>query len=131
MANTTFKEKQKLPYTLLCDPSSTLISAIGLKKAPAGTTRGVFVVDKSGKVLAAEAGSPGGTLETAKKVTGEYGSAVAAAPAAQEPITEPAVNGANGANGATKEDIAQANTAAEVANTAEKIDSNEAKPAAV
>lgn len=27
-----------------------------MKKAPKGTTRGVFVVDKEGKVLAAEAG---------------------------------------------------------------------------
>jgi peroxiredoxin Q/BCP len=45
-ANTTFKEKQKLPYELLCDPSSTLIAAIGLKKSPSGTQRGVFVIDK-------------------------------------------------------------------------------------
>ncbi|KAH6652928.1 thioredoxin-like protein, partial [Truncatella angustata] len=50
-ANTTFKTKQNLPYPLLCDPSSTLIGAIGLKKAPNNTTRGVFVVDKTGKVL--------------------------------------------------------------------------------
>lgn len=62
-ANTTFKEKQKLPYPLLCDPNATLISAIGLKKAPSGTTRGVFVVDKSGKVLATAPGSPAGTVE--------------------------------------------------------------------
>ncbi len=55
-SNTTFKTKQNLPYTLLCDPSVSLIAAIGLKKAPKGTTRGVFVVDKEGKVLAAEAG---------------------------------------------------------------------------
>lgn len=53
---------------LLCDPSGTLISAIGLKKAPSGTTRGVFVVDKSGKVLAAEPGSPAGTLAVVKKL---------------------------------------------------------------
>lgn len=59
-ANTTFKTKQNLPYPLLCDTSATLISAIGLKKAPNGTTRGVFVIDKSGKILAAEAGSPVG-----------------------------------------------------------------------
>jgi peroxiredoxin Q/BCP len=104
-----------------------LISAIGLKKAPAGTTRGVFVIDKSGKVLAAAPGSPAGTLETAKKVTGGYGSAAAAADAApQEPAAGPAVNGTNGA---TKEDIAQADTAAQVADTAEKIDSNEGKSA--
>jgi len=127
-ANTTFKEKQKLPYPLLCDPSSTLISAIGLKKAPAGTTRGVFVVDKSGKILAAEPGSPGGTLEVAKKVTAGGSAASAPAAAVAEPATEPAVNGANGA---TQEDITQAKTADEVADTAEKLDSNEAKPAAV
>lgn len=48
--------KHNLPYTLLCDPSATLIAAIGMKKAPKGTTRGVFVVSKEGKVLAAEAG---------------------------------------------------------------------------
>jgi hypothetical protein len=40
-----------------------LISAIGLKKAPKGTTRGVFVVDKEGKVLAAEPGGPAATVE--------------------------------------------------------------------
>ncbi|KAK7402769.1 thioredoxin peroxidase dot5 [Neonectria punicea] len=62
-ANTSFKEKQKLPYPLLCDPKQTLITAIGLKKAPSGTQRGVFVVDKKGKVLVAEAGSPQGTVD--------------------------------------------------------------------
>lgn len=70
-ANTTFKTKQKLPYTLLCDPSASLIEAIGLKKAPKGTTRGVFVVDKSGKVLAAEPGGPAATVEVVKKLVGE------------------------------------------------------------
>jgi len=125
-ANTTFKEKQKLPYPLLCDTDATLISAIGLKKAPSGTTRGVFVVDKSGKVLAAEPGSPAGTVEVVKKLVG--GSAVAAVapipePAAEDPKTENA-NGVNGTNGATKEDIAQADVAAQVADTAEKLDSN-------
>ncbi|KAF7547267.1 hypothetical protein G7Z17_g7851 [Cylindrodendrum hubeiense] len=62
-ANTTFKDKQKLPYPLLCDAKQTLIAAIGLKKAPSGTQRGVFVVDKEGKVLVAEPGSPQGTLD--------------------------------------------------------------------
>jgi peroxiredoxin Q/BCP len=66
--NTTFKEKQNLPYPLLCDPDLTLISAIGMKKAPSGTTRGVFVIDKAGKVLAAQPGSPGGTLDVVKKL---------------------------------------------------------------
>ncbi|KAK5127395.1 hypothetical protein LTR85_006734 [Meristemomyces frigidus] len=72
-SNTTFKEKQKLPYALLCDPKATLISAIGFKKAPKGTTRGVFVVDKSGKVLAAEAGGPQATVDVVKAVVKEMG----------------------------------------------------------
>ncbi|ROV90559.1 hypothetical protein VSDG_07443 [Cytospora chrysosperma] len=67
-SNTTFKEKQKLPYPLLCDPSASLIEAIGLKKAPSGTQRGVFVVDKKGKVLLAEPGSPAGTVAAVKKL---------------------------------------------------------------
>ncbi|KAK4121319.1 AhpC-TSA-domain-containing protein [Parathielavia appendiculata] len=66
-ANTTFREKQHLPYPLLCDPQATLIGAIGLKKTPGkGTVRGVFVVDKAGKVLAAQAGSPEGTVEVVR-----------------------------------------------------------------
>jgi len=107
-ANTTFKDKQKLPYSLLCDPNATLISAIGLKKAPSGTTRGVFVVDKFGKVLASAPGSPAGTVEVVKKLVGS-----------------------NRISTATKEDTAQADIAAEVADTAEKLDSNKIKPVAV
>ncbi|KAI0455853.1 thioredoxin-like protein [Xylaria acuta] len=72
-ANTTFKTKQNLPYPLLCDPSATLIGAIGLKKAPKGTTRGVFVVDKTGKVLLAEPGSPAGTVNAVKKLVAAGG----------------------------------------------------------
>ncbi|KAI1502786.1 thioredoxin-like protein [Biscogniauxia marginata] len=70
-ANTTFKTKQNLPYPLLCDPSATLIDAIGLKKAPKGTTRGVFVVDKAGKVLIAEPGGPAATVDAVKKLVAE------------------------------------------------------------
>jgi peroxiredoxin Q/BCP len=70
-SNTSFKEKQNLPYPLLCDPSATLIDAIGLKKAPKGTTRGVFVVDKAGKVLLAEPGGPAATVDAVKKLVGE------------------------------------------------------------
>ncbi|KAI9892162.1 MAG: hypothetical protein M1814_001620 [Vezdaea aestivalis] len=68
-ANTTFKTKQNLPYTLLCDPNASLIGAIGFKKAPKGTTRGVFIVDKDGNVLAAEAGGPAPTVAVARKIT--------------------------------------------------------------
>jgi len=148
--NTSFKNNQKLPYTLLCDTSASLISAIGLKKAPSSTTRGVFVIDKSGKVLAAEPGSPKGTLAVVEKLIGSADSAPepvvetgAETVAAEEakPVEEkteektieeaavPETNGVNGTNGASKEDIAQADVAADVADTAEKLDSNEAKPA--
>lgn len=72
-ANTAFKTKQNLQYPLLCDPEATLIEAIGLKKQPKGTTRGVFVVDKSGKVLAAEAGGPQGTLDVVKEIVAGWG----------------------------------------------------------
>ncbi len=67
-ANTTFKTNQNLPYPLLCDQAQTLIDAIGLRKQPSGTTRGVFVIDKTGKVLIAEAGSPDGTVAAVKKL---------------------------------------------------------------
>ncbi|EEY14508.1 peroxiredoxin DOT5 [Verticillium alfalfae VaMs.102] len=70
-ANTTFKEKKELPYPLLCDPQRTLIGAIGLKKAPSGTQRGVFVVNKEGKILAAEPGGPAATVEVVKKLVEE------------------------------------------------------------
>jgi len=129
--NTTFKDKYTLPYTLLCDTSSTLISAIGLKRVPNSTARGVFVIDKSGKILAAEAGSGPVTVAVAKKIVGG-GEVATEAPAAElateEPVPE--ANGVNGTNGDTKEDADKAEVAAEVADTAEKLDSNEAKPVA-
>ncbi|KAF2677248.1 AhpC-TSA-domain-containing protein [Lentithecium fluviatile CBS 122367] len=112
-ANTNFKTKQNLQYPLLCDPAQTLISAIGLKKAPKGTTRGVFVVDKSGKVLAAEPGSPEGTVAVVKKI-------VAGSPSAGGPAA-PSLDGAKEAK-----DVEMANTADEVADTAAKVDSKEA-----
>ncbi|KAL7901607.1 thioredoxin-like protein [Trichoderma sp. SZMC 28014] len=70
-ANTTFKEKQKLPYPLLCDVGATLIAAIGLKKQPKGTQRGVFVISKEGKVLVAEPGGPAATVERVKTLVEE------------------------------------------------------------
>jgi len=142
-ANTTFKEKQNLPYPLLCDPNASLISAIGLKKAPKGTTRGVFVIDKAGKVLAAGPGGPAATVEVVQKLVESSG--VSSAPVAEDvgnvaegekvvdqPKIEeaaPASNGVNGIPEPTKEDIAKADVAADVADTAEKLDSNEAVPA--
>ncbi|XWX01465.1 hypothetical protein V2A60_009493 [Cordyceps javanica] len=70
-ANTTFQTKQKLQYPLLCDPDYTLIRAIGLQKSPKGTQRGVFVIDKEGKVLVAEPGSPQGTVDRVKALVEE------------------------------------------------------------
>lgn len=127
-SNTTFKTKQNLPYSLLCDPNATLIGAIGMKKAPKGTTRGVFAVDKGGKVLAAEAGGPAATVDVVQKLVGsnvEPASTTVEAekveasegPKAEEPkIEEPApVDG-------TKAEAAVGNVSAEVAETAAKID---------
>jgi peroxiredoxin Q/BCP len=68
-ANTTFKTKQSLPYDLLCDPAFTLINAIGMQNGTAHKTkRGVFAVDKSGKVLLAQLGGPLPTVEAVKKL---------------------------------------------------------------
>jgi peroxiredoxin Q/BCP len=72
-ANTTFQTKQKLSYPLLCDTGATLIGALGFKKAPKGTTRGVFVVGKDGKVLLLQAGGPDGTVEAVKGLVAERG----------------------------------------------------------
>ncbi|KAL6236334.1 hypothetical protein BDW75DRAFT_206933 [Aspergillus navahoensis] len=67
-ANTNFKTRQNLPYTLLCDSASTLIGAIGFKKSPRGTTRGVFVIDKAGKVLLLQPGGPDATVEAVRQL---------------------------------------------------------------
>jgi peroxiredoxin Q/BCP len=72
-----------------------------LKKGPKGTTRGVFVVDKSGKVLAAEPGGPDATVDVVRKL----------------------VSGGAGGDNKAKEDADAAKTADEVADTAEKMDS--------
>ncbi|TGO49108.1 hypothetical protein BOTNAR_0443g00010 [Botryotinia narcissicola] len=141
-SNTTFKTNQKLPYTLLCDTKSSLISAIGLKNAK-GTTRGVFVIDKSGKVLAAQAGSPKGTLEVVEGLIGvekEEENENETAEEAKEEVsptseekqpeepTIPETNGTNGINSsASKEDVAKAEVAADVADTAEKLDGKDSE----
>jgi peroxiredoxin Q/BCP len=113
-ANTTFKAKQNLPYYLLCDPSASLIGAIGLKKAPKGTTRGVFVVNKSGKVLAGEAGGPAATVAVVKNL-------VEAAPKFEDTKTAPP------APTPSKVDVEKAEVAADVANTAAMLDGESQK----
>lgn len=111
-----------------------------MKKSPKSTTRGVFVVDKAGKVLAAEAGGPAATVEVVKTLVESSGvpapagekveNVAAEVKAADEPKVDDAKPATNGVNGTvTNEDVAKANVAAEVADTAEKLDSNEAPPA--
>lgn len=67
-ANTTFKTKQNLPYPLMCDSKASLIGALGFKKAPKGTKRGVFAVNKQGKVLLRELGGPDATVDAVQKI---------------------------------------------------------------
>ncbi|KAJ5787416.1 hypothetical protein N7457_002406, partial [Penicillium paradoxum] len=67
-ANTNFQTKQKLPYPLMCDSKATLIGAIGFKKSPKGTVRGVFAVNKQGKVLLREAGGPDATVDAVQRI---------------------------------------------------------------
>jgi peroxiredoxin Q/BCP len=93
-----------LPYSLLCDPGATLIKAIGFKKAPKGTQRGVFVVDKEGKVLAVEAGGPAATVEVVKKLVESQG------------------GDEKDGEGKEAEDEKAAETAAEVADVAKGLD---------
>jgi len=131
-SNTTFKTKQNLPYPLLCDPNATLISAIGMKKAPKSTTRGVFVVDKAGKVLAAEAGGPAVTVDVVQKLVGSAGSTedvgnIVEGEKAGKEIEEGKSDGQAtekpaAIDGEPKEDEAKANVAADVADTAAKLD---------
>jgi len=102
-AQTTFKTKQNLPYDLLSNPSFSLIGAIGLQAKPAKkTSRGVFIIDKSGKVLAAETGGPEPTKNVAKKIAGGLGGTAESAE--------------------VKEDQKAAAVAADVADTAAKLD---------
>lgn len=45
-----------------------MIGAIGFHKVPKGTTRGVFGVDKQGKVLLRQAGGPDATVNAMQKL---------------------------------------------------------------
>ncbi|EEQ83458.1 hypothetical protein RJZ56_007663 [Blastomyces dermatitidis] len=67
-ANANFKSKHNLPYTLLCDPTASLIDGLGLKKVPKGTVRGVFVVNKEGKVLFLQSGGPAATADAVQEL---------------------------------------------------------------
>lgn len=69
---------------MLCDPAATLLAAINLKKGPGKAARGVFVVDKTGKVLAAQLGSPDGTVAVVKKIVDSMGASVEEVPVESE-----------------------------------------------
>jgi thioredoxin-dependent peroxiredoxin len=102
-----------LPYPLLCDPKATLIGAIGFKKADK-TQRGVFVVDKAGKVLAVTPGGPAATVDVVKGLVESMknGAGPAAAekdtkadePNAEEPAADEEAKKEDAPNGAVKED---------------------------
>ena len=135
-----------MPYTLLCDPAATLIAAIGLKKAPKGTTRGVFVINKEGKVLASEPGGPAATVEVVRKLVKTTDLKVEGPPSedVQNTAEEPKAQNENetadtkvmeiepsaATNGDTEmkedtntnEDAEKADVAADVADSAEKLD---------
>ncbi|EJT73074.1 thioredoxin peroxidase [Gaeumannomyces tritici R3-111a-1] len=102
--NTRFKEKQKLPYPLLCDPKATLLAAIGLKKGPAKAARGVFVVDKAGRVLAAQTGSPAGTVDVVRKLVAEAAAEPEEAAAAEEAVAAAKEKNEDEADEAEKKD---------------------------
>jgi peroxiredoxin Q/BCP len=96
-----------------------------LRKAPKGTIRGVFVVDKAGKVLAAQPGGPAATVEVVKKLVGSDETSAIATTAdnnkAKDEMKSTA-NGVNGSSDAKKEDVVAANDT----DTAEKPDSEKA-----
>ena len=104
-SNTTFATKQSLPFPLLCDPSASLTGAIGMKKAPKSTTRGVVIIDKQGTVKVWEQAGPQKTVD-----------AVMAYIQSGDPTTKEAVTGAVG-GGDTKMEDAPASTDAHTAVT--------------
>ncbi|KAG8528021.1 uncharacterized protein KY384_006937 [Bacidia gigantensis] len=110
-SNTTFKTKQNLPYALLCDPKETLITAIGMKKSPTGTIRGVVVIDKAAKIQGFYQGGPAATVEYVRR------------------FVEDSKNSRDGTEGAKPDYVAedkggqiQADVAAQVADTAQELD---------
>jgi len=139
-SNTTFVTKQSLPYPLICDPSGGLIKALGLSKPGrgSGTTRGVVVIDKQAHVRVHTAGGPQATLDAvlgyvkSEGMTETGGPASVAAPPADDPkATEEAAKLADPdtkmdevplEREASKEEIEAAETAAEVNETAKKLD---------
>lgn len=104
-----------------------------MKKPPKGTTRGVVVIDKEGKVLAAEAGGPAATVDVVRQLVGseETTEGVGNAPEGNE-VEKAIEDGKLDAQTAEKQEAtdaappkdekATANVAADVADTAAKLD---------
>ncbi|KAL8955705.1 MAG: hypothetical protein Q9183_006550 [Haloplaca sp. 2 TL-2023] len=109
-----------------------------MKKAPKGTVRGVFVVSKAGVVEAAEPGikGPAATVEVVRKLVEKAGASTSSkvddavkgdeADTAQKEIEAEKADEPVGTAvpGETKTEGAQADVAAEVADTAERLDGN-------
>ncbi|KAL8727394.1 MAG: hypothetical protein Q9166_006066 [cf. Caloplaca sp. 2 TL-2023] len=111
-------------------PNATLIAAIGMKKAPKGIVRGVFVVSKAGKVEAVEPGGPAATVDIVRKLVLNAGvtssenidNGIEAGKIQENAETEKAE--AQVVSEGTTDGL-QADIAAEVADTAEKLDGDE------
>lgn len=132
---------------LQCDPNATLTSAIGLKKPGPGksTARGVIVIDKQGKIRVHEQAGPQKTLDAVLEYIKTEGftetgapAAVAAPPADDPAATEEAAKLADPKlladpdvkmdeapliSTPSREEQEAAETAAQVGETAAKIDS--------
>ena len=125
---------------LQCDPNATLTTAIGMKKPGPGksTSRGVIIIDKQGVVRLLEQAGPQKTLDVVldyvknEAMTETGGPAAVAAPPADDPVaTEEAAKLADPdtkmdeaplIKTPSKEEQDAATTAAEVGETAAKID---------
>ena len=80
----------------------------------------MFVIDKQGKVLAAEAGGPAATVDAVQKLVGSKPATGKAGTAAHE-------DKAKEPHAGKLEDTAKAEVAADVADTAAKLDGEPAK----
>lgn len=96
-----------------------------MKKAPKSTSRGVIVIDKSGKVTALEQGGPQRTVDVVMDVLPKGG------PTASGDSKEALINGQANTNPvseasktteASVQGVKAADTAAEVADSAEQLD---------
>ncbi|KAA1066619.1 hypothetical protein PGT21_034477 [Puccinia graminis f. sp. tritici] len=68
-AQTTWKVKQKLPYTLLCDPEQQLIKLLGSSKTQTSVQRSHFIFEAGGKLIQVD---PKATTTTSPKQALEF-----------------------------------------------------------